>query len=86
MALHKANAKDLERSRLLRVSRTMPEFLGFAKCKIIAAARLAWNTSKLTEFNYTGFEDDWYPTVWMIFFLCGLPAGKHSYMLLMNQL
>ena len=86
MTLHKANAKDLERSRLLRVSRTMPEFLGFAKSNVIAAARLTWNTSKLTEFNYTGFEDDWYPAVWMIFFLCGLPAGKHSYMLLMNQL
>ena len=47
----------------------MPEFLGFAKSNVIATARLAWNNSKLTEFNYTGFEEDWYPAVWMIFFL-----------------
>ena len=58
----------------------MPEFLGFAKSNVIATARLAWNNSKLTEFNYTGFEDDWYPAVWMIFFLCGLPAGKYRYL------
>ena len=69
MTLHKENAKDLERSRLLRVSRTMPEFLGFAKSNVIATAGLAWNNSKLTEFKYTGFEEDWYPAVWMIFFL-----------------
>lgn len=78
MTLHKANAKDLERSRLLRVSRTMPEFIGFAKNNTIATARLAWNVSKLTEFNYTGFEEDWYPAVWMVFFLCGLPAGESN--------
>lgn len=77
MTLHKANAKDLERSRLLRVSRTMPEFLGFAKSNVIAASRMAWNSNKLTEFNYSGFEEDWYPAIWMVFFLCGLPAGKN---------
>ena len=85
MTLHKENAKDLERSRLLRVSRTMPKFLGFAKSNIIATARMAWNTSKLTEFNYTGFEDDWYPAVWMIFFLCGLPAGKYRYLRIIHN-
>lgn len=66
MTLHKANAKDLERSRLLRVSRTMPEFLGFAKSNSISASRMAWNSSKLTEFNYSGFEEDWYPAIWMV--------------------
>ena len=75
MTLHKENAKDLEKSRLLRVSRTMPEFIGFAKSNIIANARMAWNNTKMLDFNYAGFEDDWYPAVWMIFFLCGLPAG-----------
>ena len=58
MTLHKANAKDLERSRLRRVSRTMPEFLGFAISNVIAASRMAWNSNKLTEFNYSGFEED----------------------------
>ena len=75
MTLHKANAKDLERSRLLCVSRTMSEFLGFAKSNAIAANRMAWNSNKLTEFNYSGFEKDWYPAIWMVFFSCGLPAG-----------
>jgi hypothetical protein len=76
MTLHKENAKDLEKSRLLRVSRTMPEFIGFAKSNVIANARMAWNNTKMLDFNYAGFEDDWYPAVWMIFFLCGLPAGN----------
>ena len=76
ITLYKANAKDLERSRLLRVSCSMLEFLGFAKSNLIAASRMAWNSNKLTESNYSGFEEDWYPTIWMVLSLCGLPAGN----------
>jgi hypothetical protein len=71
MTLYKDHMKSLQREKLMRESRNLAELKG----KSNAADREAWIVAKLVDYVDGEFDADWYPSGWMIFCLCGKPAG-----------
>ena len=72
MTLHQAHLKNIQREKFMRESRSLPEF----KQKSKSVEREAWITKKLSDYVNGEFDVDWYPSGWMIFCLCGVPAGN----------
>lgn len=71
MTLYKDHVKSLQRDKLMRESRKLDDLKGKEK----AVDREAWIVAKLADYVEGEFDPDWYPSGWMIFCLCGKPAG-----------
>lgn len=72
MTLHQALLKNFPRGKFMRESRSLPEF----KQKFKSVEREAWIIKKLSDYVDGEFDVDWYPSGWMIFSLCRVPAGN----------
>ena len=81
MTLFRAHQKGLFREKLMRESKNIAEF----KNKSNASDRETWITSRLGNFKEVDFDEDWYPNGWMIFCLCGKPAGIYLALFLFHS-
>lgn len=82
MTLFRAHQKILFREKLMRESKNLAEF----KNKCNQSDRDVWITSRQVNFKEVDFDVDWYPNGWMIFCLCGKPAGNRYYSVIVQLL